>query len=58
MPVFLRIGWNPSETIDLDLMAGVAVSGEIRQETDSGNKVFNRDVDPAPMLGFEAKILF
>ena len=58
MPIFARVGWKPSPTITLDLMGGVAVAGEIRQETDSGSKVFNRDVDPAPILGFEAKFLF
>jgi hypothetical protein len=58
MPIFARVGWKPSPTITLDLLGGVAVAGEIRQETDSGNKVFNRDVDPAPILGFEAKFLF
>jgi hypothetical protein len=58
MPVFVTVGWKPSPRIRLDLMAGVALAGEIRQETDSGKKVFNRDVDPAPTLGFEAKFIF
>ena len=58
IPVFARIGWNPSSSARIELTAGVAFGGEIRYGDHGGSKIFKEDYDPAPMLGLRGQFRF
>ena len=58
MPVYAKLGWHPTPESVLELMAGVAVAGEVRAETKGGSKIFDRDTDPTPTIGLRGHIRF
>ncbi|MCH7645385.1 MAG: hypothetical protein IH974_11185 [Myxococcales bacterium] len=58
MPIYARLGWHPTPSSILELMAGVAVAGEIRQETSRGSKIFNEDTDPSATISLRGNIRF
>ena len=58
IPLFARIGWNPSDSARIELTAGVAFGGEIRYGDHGGSKIFKEDYDPAPMLGLRGQFRF
>lgn len=51
IPAFVRVGFNPSPNIHLDVRGGVAVKGELRHETRTGARIESDQFDPAPMVG-------
>ena len=58
MPIYARLGWHPTPRSVIELMVGVAVAGEIRQETSRGTKIFNEDTDPSATIGLRGHIRF
>lgn len=51
MPVFVRLGWNPDEQLNLSLIGGSVMGGQIRIENSDGDKVAEEDYDPAAFIG-------
>jgi hypothetical protein len=58
VPIYAKFGFHPSQHSVIELFAGVAVGGEVRQETKGGSKIFDKDVDPAATLGLRGQIRF
>ncbi len=58
MPIYARLGWHPTPSRILELMAGVAVAGEIRHETSNGSKIFDKDTDPSATISLRGNIRF
>ena len=58
MPIYLKLGWHPTPMSALELMAGVAVAGEIRHEKSGGSKIFEKDTDPSATIGLRGHIRF
>jgi hypothetical protein len=58
MPIYLKLGWHPTPQSALELMAGVAVAGEIRRETARGSKIFDKDTDPTATISLRGHIRF
>jgi len=57
-PVFFRVGYLPTPKVNLALMVGTALGGEIRSEQNGGARIFERDYDPALILGLQAGFRF
>ncbi len=51
LPLRLRLGWNITPDISLNLLAGVALAGELRVEDRNGNTLVESNYDPAPYVG-------
>lgn len=51
IPLWGSIVYAPSRAFKAELFAGAAVFGHVRLEDENGNKIRNKDVDPAPSLG-------
>jgi hypothetical protein len=51
MPLRLRLGWDITPEISLNLLAGVALAGEVRLDDRHGNTLREQDYDPAPYVG-------
>ena len=58
IPLFARIGWNPSPSARIELTGGVAFGGEIRYGDHGGSKIFKEDYDPAPIVGLRGHFRF
>ena len=58
LPVFVKIGYHPNPDIDINLIATVALEGELRVEDDGGSKRISEDYDPAPGIGLQAHFRF
>jgi hypothetical protein len=58
MPIYLKLGWHPTPQSVIELMAGAAVAGEIRQETVNGTKIFDHDTDPSAIVSLRGHIRF
>jgi hypothetical protein len=58
MPIYLKLGWHPTPLSALELMAGVAVAGEVRQETVNGSKIFDKDTDATATISVRGHIRF
>jgi hypothetical protein len=58
MPIYLKLGWHPTPQSALELMAGVAVAGEVRQEHNGGSKIFDKDTDPTATISLRGHIRF
>jgi hypothetical protein len=58
VPVFAVIQWNPTPKVKLDLLAGVALAGNIRVEDEDGGYISDDDYDPALILGFRGQVAF
>jgi hypothetical protein len=57
-PLYARIRWRPQQRIALDLFTGVAVAGQVRLESQGGNKLQTSGYDAAPILGLRGQIVF
>lgn len=51
LPLRLRLGWDITSQISLNLLAGVALAGELRIDDSRGNELNKQDYDPAPYIG-------
>ena len=51
LPVRLRLGWDISQNFSLNILAGVALAGQVRLENSSGHLVVKDDYDPAAYVG-------
>jgi hypothetical protein len=58
MPIYLKLGWHPTPLSVLELMVGVAVAGEVRQETSGGSKIFDHDTDSTATIALRGHIRF
>lgn len=57
-PIVLKADWHPTPNIDLGAFAGVVVGGNIRMETQGGNKVFDKSYKPTPTIGLNGTVRF
>ncbi|MFN8641777.1 MAG: DUF6268 family outer membrane beta-barrel protein [Candidatus Binatia bacterium] len=51
MPLRLRLGWCITDQISLNLLAGVALAGDVQIDDSRGNTLNDQDYDPAPYIG-------
>ncbi len=51
LPLRLRLGWDITRDISLNLLAGVALAGEVRIDDRYGNQLNKQNYDPAPYIG-------
>lgn len=51
LPLRLRLGWDITDDISLNLLAGVALAGEVRIDDSHGNELNKQNYDPAPYIG-------
>jgi len=58
IPIFANLKWRPTKRTVIDLLAGVAVGGNLRVEDADGNRIKDHDYDPAPFVGMKAQIVF
>jgi len=58
VPVYVRLGYNPAPNIALDLRVGVALQGELRTESKTGNRLESDTFDPAPIIGVGGRWTF
>lgn len=58
LPIYARFGWHPTPSSTIELMAGVAVAGEVRMETKGGSKIFDEDIDPSATISLRGHIRF
>jgi hypothetical protein len=57
-PVFARVAYLPTAKTNLGFTIGTALGGEIRSEQNGGSRIFDKDYDPALILGLQANIRF
>ncbi len=57
-PIFVRAGISPTPKMDLSFMIGTALGGKIRSEQNGGARIFERNYDPALILGLNAGFRF
>jgi hypothetical protein len=57
-PIILQAGWHPTPNIDIGGFFGFVMAGNIRMETQGGNKVFDKSYQPTPTAGFNSTIRF
>ncbi len=58
VPVFALIQWKPTPKSSLDLLAGVALAGNVRVESSAGGRIADDSYDPAPFVAFKGTIGF
>jgi hypothetical protein len=58
VPAYVRLGYNPSPNISLDMRVGVALQGELRTESKGGNRLESDTFDPAPIIGVGGRWTF
>lgn len=58
VPAFVRLGYAPAPNIHLDVRAGIALQGEVRTESKTGNRVETDNFDAAPIVGVGGYITF
>jgi hypothetical protein len=51
MPLRLRVGWDITQQISVNVFGGVALAGEVQLDDRSGSKLRRQDYDPAPYAG-------
>jgi hypothetical protein len=51
LPLRLRLGWDITKQLSLNLLAGVALSGQLTLDDQNGNRLMRQDYDPAPYIG-------
>lgn len=54
--LFAEATWHASPTLDLSGFLGIAAGGNLRIETNSGNRIGDSDYDPAALLGLRLNI--
>jgi hypothetical protein len=58
LPLRVRLGWNMTELVSLNALAGAAFAGDLELEDRNGNRLASSDYDPAPYLGIRLVGLF
>ena len=58
VPVTFEAAWKPSKSVELRLLAGVQIAGEVETKTRSGSEISDESVDPQAFVGAELKIRF
>jgi hypothetical protein len=58
VPIFAVVQWKPTPKSSLDLLAGVAVGGNVRVESSTGGRIADDSYDPAPFVGLKGTIGF
>lgn len=58
IPAYVRFGFNPAPNFTLDVRAGIALKGELRTESRTGNKLESDTFDPAPIVGVGGRWTF
>ncbi len=58
VPIYGKVTWHASKHASVELVAGVAVGGEVRLEDDDGHKIAEEDYDPAGLFGIRALFSF
>jgi hypothetical protein len=57
-PVFVTLKWKISPRATIDLLAGVAIGGNVRVESDAGGRIKDDDYDAAPFAGIKGSFMF
>ena len=58
VPVFASLKWKPTPKSSLDLLAGVALAGNVRVESSAGGRLNDDSYDAAPFVGLKGAIVF
>ncbi len=58
VPIYADLTWNINPTASLNLMAAVAVGGELELQSSSGATISEQDYDPAALFGARLTIKF
>jgi len=58
IPVFAAIKWKPTKRSSVDLLAGIALAGNVRVESSAGGRLKDDDYDPAPFVGLRGSFAF
>lgn len=58
IPIYARARWQIARHVELSMMTGVAVGGELRLEDRHGRKVREEDYDPAPFATLRLAVGF
>jgi hypothetical protein len=58
IPVFAALKWKPTKRSSVDLLAGVALAGNVRVESSAGGRIKDHDYDPAPFVGLRGTFAF
>ena len=58
VPVFASLKWQISKKAAVDVLAGVALAGNVRVESKAGGRIKDDDYDPAPFLGVRGQFVF
>ena len=51
LPLRLRLGWNITPDISLNLLGGVVLAGQLRIDNSHGTELNKQNYDPAPYIG-------
>jgi hypothetical protein len=57
-PIYLRVSWDASEQLSVDLFGGIYVGGEVLTETSGGFELARDDLDATPFFGLSANSRF
>lgn len=57
-PLVVRANWHPDPNITVGGFVGVVTAGNVRMETQGGNKVFDKSYGITPMVGANATFRF
>jgi hypothetical protein len=58
LPIYAKVTWQVCPKAAIEVLGGVAVGGELRLENRDGDKISERDYDPAPLVGLRAILTF
>jgi len=58
LPIFARLGYDINPNVELNLIAGVIASGELRLENRSGTLIQEEDFDSTPFVGINFRLRF
>lgn len=58
MPIFARLGYDINPNVELNLIAGMIASGELRLENSRGVRIQEEDFDSTPFVGINFRLRF
>lgn len=58
VPLYADLTWNINPTASLNVMAAVAVTGELELQDSGGNTISEQDYDPAALIGARLTLKF
>lgn len=58
IPVFATVQWRPTPKSSINLLAGVALAGNVRVESSTGGRLSDDDYEAAPFVGFKGAFFF